>query len=42
MSILFGLLIFVATISTAVLYGLAMQGHWSGKVDNRALWKPVF
>jgi len=42
MSILFGLLIFVATISTAVLYGLAMHGHWSGKVDNRALWKPVF
>lgn len=42
MSIIFGFLIFIATISTAVLFGLAMHGHWSDKGNSKSLWKPVF
>lgn len=42
MSIIFGFLIFIATISTAVLFGLAMHGHWSDKENSKSLWKPVF
>ncbi len=42
MSIMFGFLIFIGTISTAVLFGLAMHGHWTDKEDNASFWKPVF
>lgn len=42
MSIIFGFLIFIATIATAILYGVAMHGHWNDKGDGKALWKPVF
>lgn len=41
MSIIFGFLIFIAVISTAVLFGLAMHGHWSDKDDSASFWKPV-
>lgn len=41
MSIIFGFLIFIATISTAVLFGLAMHGHWTDKDDSTSFWKPV-
>lgn len=42
MSIIFGFLIFIATISTAVLFGLAMHGHWTDKDQSGSFWKPVF
>lgn len=41
MGIIFGFLIFIATISTAVLFGLAMHGHWTDKDDSTSFWKPV-
>ena len=41
MSIIFGFLIFIAVISTAVLFGLAMHGHWTDKDDSASFWKPV-
>lgn len=41
MSIIFGFLIFIAVISTAVLFGLAMHGHWTDKNDSASFWKPV-
>lgn len=41
MSIIFGFLIFIATISTAILFGLAMHGHWTDKQDSGSFWKPV-
>lgn len=41
MSIIFGFLIFIAVISTAVLFGLAMHGHWTNKDDSASFWKPV-
>src|SRR5699024_8143531 len=42
MSIIFGFLIFISTISTAVLFGLAMHGHWTDKDQSGSFWKPVF
>lgn len=42
MSIIFGFLIFISTISTAVLFGLAMHGHWTDKNQSGSFWKPVF
>lgn len=41
MGIIFGFLIFIATISTAVLFGLAMHGHWTDKDDSASFWKSV-
>ncbi|WP_051239045.1 thermonuclease family protein [Jeotgalicoccus psychrophilus] len=41
MSIIFGFLIFIAIISTAVLFGFAMHAHWMDKDDSASFWKPV-
>lgn len=41
MSIIFGFLIFIALISTAVLFGLAMLGHWKNDSERKGLWQPV-
>lgn len=41
MSIIFGFLIFIAVISTALLFGFAMHGHWTDKDDSASFWKPV-
>lgn len=41
MSIIFGFLIFIALISTVVLFGLAMLGHWKDESERKGLWKPV-
>ncbi|WP_213810504.1 hypothetical protein [Jeotgalicoccus sp. WY2] len=40
MGIIFGFLIFIAT-TTAVLFGLAMHGHWTDKDDSASFWKSV-
>lgn len=42
MNIIFGFLIFIAIISTAILFAIAMHGHWTNKEDNTSSWKPVF
>lgn len=41
MSIIFGFLIFIAIISTAVLFGFAMHAYWMDKDDSASFWKPV-